>query len=1325
MSYSDSVRYSRDGDQFHYYWAARQCLRLLDPKSQLVAVSIEGASPEEASGQTVELGEEVIDVGLYFGHEALAQARAVGYFQLKHSTKNPSEPWTASGLKETIEAFSKRFSKFCELHVPALVKEKLSFTFLTNRPVAPEVVQTIEDLARNSTLRHPRIGALLKGYAEKSNDIAGFFSLLRVQAGQPGLWEQRNLLSHSANVFLSDPDADAAGQLKELVQRRATSEGKLNPTVRRHDVLSAFKVTELHLFPAPYEATPASGEFRRDQHDELLQAILESRSALILHADGGVGKSVVARQLASSMGAGSTSLVYDCFGDGSYRRPDKRRHQHVDALVQIANELAAKGLCLPLIPTSHPDVKLLMRAFAARIEQAARLLRADEDRAVLCIIVDAADNAVMAARERNELSFVRDLIRMDVPDGVRLVFTARTHRIEMLDAGPDAPQLELRPFSRTETARHLRQAYPDATEGEVDEFAVFSSHNPRVQAFALAQKLPLREMLRELGPTPTTVSKTLHHLLDKAVKRLKDEGGTVEAQQVNILCQCLAVLRPLVPMSVLSAVSQCPQSAIRSFATALGRPLLVKGESLHFLDEPSETWFRETFKPSTEQMEQLLARLRPLASESGYAASVLPSMLLDAGQIDELAALALSDDGLPRNNPLERRHVELQRLTFALKACLKAGRYIDAAKLALRAGGESAAETRQNQLLQDNTDVAAQVLSVSRIEELVSRRTFTSTWLGSNQLYYACLLAGHAELYGDARSRLRLAMDWLSAWARRRREGDRHVGDVTHDDCAAFTLAILSVRSAEDAARFLRGWTPRSVAFGAGRKAGSCLFDQSNHTGVDGLFTAAGNNIWLMLALALESAKVGHSLPAAPLARLLRLLSSPHVKLELDEPWDSRGSLVDAVTSTIVIARRVLPLQPSMWAAVIKKFLPAQAPFGLVERFGRVNAPLLKAYALYDRLASANITLRDLAPPSLAEHISAEGKALHHNSEAEKFCSDVGAIWVWYKLWAACVCDGSPDAFTTGAAGALASLSGVDSYRTGLRDCLNGAAALVWLEALRDTAAAGDTHWQRYHVWFDEVRSGLSPQTLTELCKACGHKADHHGVALELACEAYERIEGLVEEHAEERVTQYMQLARAVLPIDKQEASAYFDRAVEIASRIGEENLSRWSALTALASRAGVLGSPQPELAYKYSQAAELTYSYSEKHFDWRATLQALCRLCPSSALAITSRWRDRGFGSYERVLAMTIEALVAQQQLPPKALVALQGIEAQWLHEVALDDALGTAQSDVEQQRLLAVCYRYVRVLCASKAHWQKFEALGRELSVELLDIERLVAHT
>lgn len=44
---ADLVRFSRDGDQFHYSWAARRCLKLLS--SDLLAVTIEAASSADTA----------------------------------------------------------------------------------------------------------------------------------------------------------------------------------------------------------------------------------------------------------------------------------------------------------------------------------------------------------------------------------------------------------------------------------------------------------------------------------------------------------------------------------------------------------------------------------------------------------------------------------------------------------------------------------------------------------------------------------------------------------------------------------------------------------------------------------------------------------------------------------------------------------------------------------------------------------------------------------------------------------------------------------------------------------------------------------------------------------------------------------------------------------------------------------------------------------------------------------------------------------------------------------------------------------------------------
>ena len=56
----DLVRCSRAGDAFHYRWAARRCLRMVNPCSELNTITIEGSNHNKRSG------EYVIDVAEYY-----------------------------------------------------------------------------------------------------------------------------------------------------------------------------------------------------------------------------------------------------------------------------------------------------------------------------------------------------------------------------------------------------------------------------------------------------------------------------------------------------------------------------------------------------------------------------------------------------------------------------------------------------------------------------------------------------------------------------------------------------------------------------------------------------------------------------------------------------------------------------------------------------------------------------------------------------------------------------------------------------------------------------------------------------------------------------------------------------------------------------------------------------------------------------------------------------------------------------------------------------------------------------------------------------------
>ena len=563
----DKVRASRDGDQFHYHWAARHCLSLLPGVSDLVAISIEGASDAEGPGSVNE-GDELIDVGLYYGSETLTDARLVRYVQLKHSTKQVQEPWTASGLDKTLNGFSERFTELRKEFTWNELKDKLRFTFTTNRPINEKVTETLEDLADGNTARHSSVEKTLLGYVNGlGSETASFFKLFTVEAGEPDLWNQRNLMFKDVRTYLAEADSDAPLQLKELVTKKATSEHASTPSIRRLDVLRALKTDEADLWPAKCLITePADGAFPREQELEIRTILEAATHPVVLHAEGGVGKSILAWQLSRSVPEGSVAVLYDCFGDGLYRSAQHVRHRQKDARPQIANELAAQGLCQPLIPIRGTDSKQYMRAFVARLAQAVGLLRAKTPVANLYLIVDAADNAVMAATEFNDAAFVPDLIRTAMPDGVTLVFTCRTHRRDHLRAPPDATHVELRPFSRSETSQHLKKSYPDVTETDVADFDFLSSSNPRVQALALSRKLSLEDMLKALGPSPTTVERAIAELLARAVEKLKFREGHVEAEQIDQICQGLAVLRPLVPIAVLAEISGTTESAVRSFA---------------------------------------------------------------------------------------------------------------------------------------------------------------------------------------------------------------------------------------------------------------------------------------------------------------------------------------------------------------------------------------------------------------------------------------------------------------------------------------------------------------------------------------------------------------------------------------------------------------------------------------------------------------------------------------------------------------------------------------------------------------------------------------
>ena len=816
MTSTDLVRSSRDGDQFHYYWAARQCLKLLLPGSGLAAVSIEGSSPEDPMAADEQgpdgdpTGEYVVDIAEYYGDVAPDAADKIVYRQLKHSTARADQPWTKSGLKKTLEGFARRFSALGDTS-PGL-RDRVTFEFVSNRPVDDAVIQALNDISRGATPASPQITEYLQGCLGLPEDLAGqFCRQFAVDARAPALLRLAHLFRQDVGALLPGAPNDGPLRLKEEIARRATS---LEPDrlVTAGTVLAALGASPDQLMPAPSLLQVPEAVVPVPQAAEIARSIAASKQPVVVHAAGGVGKSVLASQLAGFLPGGSVCLVYDCFALGGYRRSSSPRHEHRQGYVQLANELAGAGLCDPLVPGGTPSASDYSSAFMARVRAAAESLAAQAPGALLMLAIDAADNAVIAAGERDTgRSFVVDLLREEMPPNARVVEFCRTERVGMLEPPPGTVKLELGGFTLEQSRQHLESRFGLVQPGDAREFHRRTGGNARVQDQVMRESATAGECLARLGEVSGSDVTTVDDLLARLVDDVIYHSGPEHAAGIRAMCQALALLRPRIPVDVLVSLCGVPASLVRSFAADLNGSLLADGDTLQFLNEPTETWFRSRFRPEGDALRLFVRLLLPLASGSGYVAASLPQLMWESGDFDELVRLALTGEALPEGNDIERQQVAQQRLQFALKAALRQRAYLPAARLALRAGAQGASHSRLLRLLRENSDLAGTFLDPQTIEDLVATRDLAGGWPNSNLLHEGALLSFAPSQQDYARSRLRSAIEWTVAWVNAPRE-EHETNGVTADDIAEIAIGLLNVDGADAAVEFLQRWRPPHLA---------------------------------------------------------------------------------------------------------------------------------------------------------------------------------------------------------------------------------------------------------------------------------------------------------------------------------------------------------------------------------------------------------------------------------------------------------------------------------------------------------------------------------
>lgn len=1217
MPPTDLLRSSRDGDQFHYHWGARQALRLLNPNTELMAIAVEGVAPGETDKAA---GEHVVDLAEYWGGLTLEDADTVVYRQLKHSTTDPDGERTSSYLSNTLQGFAAKFRSILD-RTPEAV-DAVVFEFLCVPPIAESVKDALAELSGDSSATTQPI-KYLREQLETSligAEVGQFCRRFVIADREPGLLQLRQTLANDVASFLPGSAADQDVLLREMVSSRASSIAGADPVITRATVLTTLRVTEERLLPAPNLISSPPALIETPDAREVVRLVHGGTGPVLAHASGGVGKSVLASTVGALLPVGSLSLVFDCFGNGGYRRLSSRRHEHRLALLQLSNELAAHGLCDPLLPSDSAQPNDYMMAFLKRLKTASVQLRAANPDALLLLVIDAADNSVMAAEEAGTASFAPDLLRESLPTGVRLLMLGRTERRDKLR--PDATRVDypLAGFALQHSREHLESRFGQVSDSDASEFHRLTDHNPRVQDVVMTGATSVAGVLRALGATRTAShgDTIFNDLMRQNVAAIRDANG-VDAAEVDRLGSALAALRPRIPVTVLAEIAGVQPDFVRSFASDMGRSLLVEHDTVQFRDEPTETWFRDEFRLEGESLAALIEAVRPLASKYTYLSSSLPQLLFEAGMVGELVDLALSDEALAAANDVERREIAHERAQFALKATLREGRDADAARLAWRAGELHAGESRRLNLIRANTDLAGEFLDAQTVDALLAKRALAGAWPGSHLHVEGALLASGATGGELARSRVRSAYEWMVQWVRTSvSRGEDH--QVTDADIADLALGLLQVEGPEACVDFVGRWQPKRIAYDVGLRIARRLVDRNRSSDLVALAVAAKEIARLQMACVAVATEACIELPPEAVRRTIKLVRKH--KTPIGVRPDSLRRLDPSPVAWILIAgRRHNLITPPAAISVMSRYLQSsQLPYGAGGRFGgdgEVEGQLF-AMTLQARLRGTAIDTEAIAPPDVVK----ERKTPHgRTGSTVDYDANIVPLAQWFTLLVDIELAGVRTDEDLARLRTLASTlyKPWGDYQTPYM-LINTSAVIAARVLTRDQVPPEDH--DNFRTFLTNNTRHLRDRAINTVVRRLATVPQFHELALAFA-ETRRTHLSKADLPAQERADAYVDLARAIYVFDPHEARADFDAAVDITSQLGEDADDRWNALVAIATSAAD-GTDKALEAYRLAQVAEGLQNYHGADSFAARALPHMLRFSFTTSLAIASRWRDR-----------------------------------------------------------------------------------------------------
>ena len=808
---TDTLRASREGHWFHEAWTARRAMQLLLPMDGLIGIAVEGLSEEDqsrASAGTV----EIADLTVYYGRDAnFHDADRVETLQFKYSPKRADKPFRASDARKTIEKFGESYRDYKQNYGAAEVTEKLFFSLVTNRPTFSPLQHAIDGIAGGR-----RLTGHAKTEAEQFERAAGvtgrslveFASKCRISGLAGTLRSTKTDLRKILVDWSATADARAAarlGAVREMVIRKAGYDARHRKVIRQVDVLDALGLSDVaELLPCPASLPSIGPVVEREQLVEAKLLVPRLKKPLIIHADGGVGKTVFLQSLASLLSQQYEVVLFDCFGGGAYRSPEDGRHLPNRGLVHIANELACRGLCDPILPGSE-STEVLFGIFRKRLAQCVQTLSSASPDRELVLIIDAMDNSEEYANERGDWSFPTQLLESiqlsgSIP-GVKVIGSGRTHRIGKHLTNVSYHEFKLTPFTNAETTTYLKARVTDITVTGINVAQSRSNGNARILEHIVASDT------ESLEPSQVDNLIILDDLLNERIEKALGETTRqgYKRKEINAFLAGLSVLPPPVPLEEYAGAHGMDIGAIRSFAADLAPLLDQTPQGMIFRDEPTETFVRESFGADRDALQRVAKNLLERQAESVYAAQALPALLQKLDEGKKLFNLAF-DERFPRTitSTVGQRRIRYARLKAAVLYAVELGDYNSLVRLLVELSTIAASDQRGANYIIDNPDLVVRAQDVDALRRLYEART---SWAGSRhaRLTIASVLSGDLD---DASRYFTRAFNWMRHDVESAEDNEYNRARPEPIDRAAIPFFRLAEGEHRKAIRFMRIWHP-------------------------------------------------------------------------------------------------------------------------------------------------------------------------------------------------------------------------------------------------------------------------------------------------------------------------------------------------------------------------------------------------------------------------------------------------------------------------------------------------------------------------------------